>query len=66
MDSDTGRDDCIGTAMVSLARARMHREDKVQAPVLSKKGGHQHGYIQVESKMARERAHSCMYKLQFI
>ncbi|GFR48310.1 hypothetical protein Agub_g10191 [Astrephomene gubernaculifera] len=45
-DSDVGRDDNIGTARISLARARQFGRDTMQAPVYSKHGK-QHGFVQV-------------------
>lgn len=47
MDADVGRDDLIGTATVSLARAREQGSDSVQAPVVCKHSRKQHGFVAV-------------------
>ncbi len=42
-DEDVVRDDVIGTACISLARARAQLSEKVTAPVVAPKGGKQYG-----------------------
>ncbi|KXZ54157.1 hypothetical protein GPECTOR_5g255 [Gonium pectorale] len=46
-DEDVGRDDHIGSATFSLAKAREAGTDRINVPVLSKKSRKQHGFIAV-------------------
>lgn len=45
MDADVGPDDFIGSAVVSLARAREQGADSVQAPVVCKHTRKHHGFV---------------------
>ncbi|KAG2486404.1 hypothetical protein HYH03_014980 [Edaphochlamys debaryana] len=51
-DSDVGRDDIIGTAVVPLARARETGHDQQQLAVHTK-SGKQHGFISVKMQFTR-------------
>ena len=42
-DEDVVRDDVIGTARISLARARVQHSEKVNAPVIAPKSGKNYG-----------------------
>ncbi|KAG2449211.1 hypothetical protein HYH02_005958 [Chlamydomonas schloesseri] len=54
-DSDVSADDYIGTARVSLAKAREHGRDTQQCAVHSK-SGKQHGFVQVNLTFTRNSA----------
>lgn len=51
-DEDVGKDDLIGSVMISLAKAREAGSDTLQAPVVSKKSRKQHGFASVQLKWA--------------
>ncbi|EFJ44060.1 hypothetical protein VOLCADRAFT_95761 [Volvox carteri f. nagariensis] len=51
-DQDVGRDDLLGTASFSLARARQKGSDRQEVAVFSKKSRKQHGYVLVTLKWA--------------
>ncbi|KXZ43286.1 hypothetical protein GPECTOR_95g675 [Gonium pectorale] len=51
-DSDVGRDDIIGTTVISLAKAREQGSDHQQAAVRTK-SGKQHGFVSVRLQFSR-------------
>ncbi|KAG2432134.1 hypothetical protein HXX76_009060 [Chlamydomonas incerta] len=55
-DEDVGRDDLIGTATFSLAKARESGADRIQAGVVSKKSRKQRGFLSIVLSWAPNKA----------
>ncbi|KAG2432135.1 hypothetical protein HXX76_009061 [Chlamydomonas incerta] len=55
-DEDVGRDDLIGNATFSLAKARESGADRIQAGVVSKKSRKQRGFLSIALSWAPNKA----------
>ncbi|GAX80957.1 hypothetical protein CEUSTIGMA_g8392.t1 [Chlamydomonas eustigma] len=55
MDEDSGKDDLIGSARISFAKARTMGKDQMKAPVIAK-NNKQHGFVQISLSFTKNSA----------